>query len=70
MDHSVLRADPSLLWASHFHSTEESVSPDFHPWGGRDVWRVSRDGDSWGGKCRFLKLIYFFPFTACSRCHK
>lgn len=30
------------------------------------MWRVSRDGDSWGGKCRFFNIyiyiiIFFLP---------
>lgn len=33
-----------------------SFFPDFHLWceRKRDIWRLSRGGDLWGGKCRFL----------------
>lgn len=54
--HTGAGANPSVLWASPFHGTEESLSPDFHLWceRKRDIWRLSRGGDLWGGKCRFL----------------
>lgn len=56
MVHLTLLPGPTALSFCHFHSIEESVSPpDFHLRGvkKRVVWGASRDGDSWGGKCRF-----------------
>lgn len=55
----------SDLWASPFCGTGESdfqENPDFfHPWHERkrDIWRLSRDGNLWAGKCKFL--ISFSP---------
>lgn len=60
----VLGPTPLVPWASPFCGTGESdfqENPDFHPQHERkrDIWRLSRDGDLRGGKCRFL--ISFSP---------
>lgn len=70
--HAGAGTDPSVLCASHFHDTEESVSPpDFHLCSGRDVeslqrWRLL----GWKMQIFFIYIyILFFFFLPLLHVH-